>query len=129
MSKEIQTMTSITIQTVYLSLQELTNSNWKRKKQHKSKLVLLNVGGTCMAGIDFRATGRVSPEFIPSASTSFLRTYSLDGYIAQPRYSRQVLGPSLVQCALPPEEWIREQGRKVCGCSGKRGGVESGIGM
>ena len=44
----------------------------------------------------------VTPGFIPTVCIGFfLNPFSFDGHLAQPRYSREGLGPSLKQCALP----------------------------
>ena len=54
----------------------------------------------------------VAPGFIPTACTDFLGSYSLWGYLAQPRYSRKGLEPFSKQCVL--DEWMGgEVGGKV----------------
>ena len=52
----------------------------------------------------------------------FGNPFSVDGYLAQPRYSREGLGPSLKQCALPSlrSEWGCGGGED--GGNGRKGG-------
>ena len=55
----------------------------------------------------------------------FRNLFFLDRYLAQPRYSREGLGPSSKQCALPSLRFATGSGGRVCGGNGRRGGSEN----
>lgn len=59
----------------------------------------------------------------------FGNPFLLDGYLAQPRHSREGLLPSLKQCAFPSlrSEWGMGKGER--GGMGGGKGVVTGIGM
>lgn len=44
-----------------------------------------------------------APGFVPVACTGFLETYSLNGYLAQPRYIREDIGE---MCFSLSGEWM-----------------------
>ena len=69
------------------------------RKQHRSKLVPLNVGDSCTAGKDLGATGSGSRIYFYCLYQLLGNPFSLDGYLAWPRYNRESLGPTLKQCA------------------------------
>ena len=112
----------------------LTQSTWangssstpagQRRNQHRSKLVPLNVGDSCMAGADCRATGSGSRAYSYCLYWLFGNPFSFDGYLAQPRYSRVGLGPSPSMC-LPSLRSGWGVGWEVGRGNGKRGGCEN----
>ena len=64
----------------------------------------------------------VGPGFMAIACTDIWNSFSLEGYFAKPRYSREGLGPSSKQCALSSLRcgwgWEGREGRG----NGRRGG-------
>ena len=67
-----------------------------------TKLVPLNVVESCMTGAECGATGHGTRIYPNCLYWLFENLFSLDGYLAQSRYSREEsLVPSPIQCALP----------------------------
>ena len=56
---------------------------------------------SCLAGAECGATGSGTRIYPYCMYWPFGNLFYLDGCFAQPRYSREGLGPSLKQCALP----------------------------
>lgn len=79
----------------------------------------------CMVGQTVEPLS-LAPEFIPTVYTDFFFSqFLLDGYLCQPRYSREALGPSLKQCRNTlSEEWIGV-GWGEGGGNGRRGGSKN----
>ena len=71
------------------------------RNQHKSKLFPWNEVDSGMAEEECWATGRGTRIYLYCLYWLFGKLFSLDGYLAQPRYGREGLGPCTKQCALP----------------------------
>ena len=97
MSKEIKTVMGTPTETNGSS----PTAARQGRNQHRSKPYPLDVGDSCMAGVDCRATGSGTRTYPYCLHYLLGNLFSLDEYLTQPRYNREGLGPFPKQCALP----------------------------
>ena len=92
MSKEVKTMMGTPLKQLTRARGSSPTLAGQGRNQHRTKLVPVNVGDSCMTGADCRATGS-GTRICPCCLYWLFGTFSMDGYLAQPEYSGE--GPVL----------------------------------